>query len=159
MGGVGGCLDTGFRKNSPWSQIRFHPNVQLFCFEISISQNSEAKRNVQKSHVLTGRDRIEENSISYGVGGWWLIFIYAPNGNVSVATFHIPDGCLPFLYTSAFWLFSSTFSSSFFSSSEEPFSFSPVFQLPCLSRKIDGDIIITRSNHADRLTLLMLTYF
>lgn len=33
-------------------------------------------------------------------------------------------------YTSAFWLFSS----SFFSSSEEPFSFSPVFQLPCLFR-------------------------
>lgn len=33
-----------------------------------------------------------------------------------------------FLYTSAFWLFSS----SFFSSSEDPFSFSPVFQLPCL---------------------------
>lgn len=40
-----------------------------------------------------------------------------------------------FLYTSAFWLFSSTFSSSFFSSSEEPFSFSAVFQLPCLSDK------------------------
>lgn len=33
-----------------------------------------------------------------------------------------------FLYTSAFWLFSS----SFFSSSEDPSSFSPVFQLPCL---------------------------
>lgn len=46
--------------------------------------------------------------------------------------FHIPKGWLPFLYTSAFWLFSSTFSSSFFSSSEDPFSFSPVFQLPCL---------------------------
>lgn len=58
-------------------------------------------------------------------------------------TFHIPKGHLPFLYTSAFWLFSSTFSSSFFSSSDEPFSFSPVFQLPCLCRRNDRDCLLT----------------
>lgn len=55
-------------------------------------------------------------------------------------TFHIPKGHLQFLYTSAFWLFSSTFSSSFFSSSDEPFSFSPVFQLPCLCTRNDCDL-------------------
>lgn len=58
----------------------------------------------------------------------------AHDGMVLFSTFHIPEGWLLFLYTSAFWLFSSTFSSSFFSSSEDPFSFSPVFQLPCLFR-------------------------
>lgn len=47
-------------------------------------------------------------------------------------TFTFLTGWMMLLYTSAFWLFSSTFSSSFLSSSEEPFSFSPVFQLPCL---------------------------
>lgn len=37
---------------------------------------SEVKRNVQKSHVLTGRDRIEENSVIYGWGWGMMVDLY-----------------------------------------------------------------------------------
>lgn len=102
-----------------------HPDVQMLLFE---SPKSEVKRNVQKFHFLTGRRRKD------------VILKQAARFRRQIQmlkfhTFHIPTGHLLFLYTSAFWLFSSTFSSSFFSSSDEPFSFSPVFQLPCLYRR------------------------
>lgn len=102
-------------------------------FFFLVSQKTEVKRNVQKFHVLTfWKEKIvrkhhylKENdflNLYLGIRG----FLFLPS------TF--PKDGLLFLYTSAFWLFSSTFSSSFFSSSEEPLSFSPVFQLPCLFR-------------------------
>lgn len=72
--------------------------------------------------------------------GEWLCWSLFTHRMEMQPTFHIPKACLRFLYTSAFWLLSSTFSSSFFSSSEDPFSFSPVFQLPCLFQIKDGDL-------------------
>lgn len=105
----------------------------FFLFFFLVSQKTEVKRNVQKFHVLTfWKEKIvrkhcylkENDFLNLYLG--IRVFLFLPS------TF--PKDGLLFLYTSAFWLFSSTFSSSFFSSSEEPLSFSPVFQLPCLFR-------------------------
>lgn len=125
-GGEGGriCISIKFSLKP-----NLHPDVQMLLFE---SLKSEVERNVQKFHFLTGRrqkkrDLKTARSTLFGRQIRMLDF----------HTFQIPKGHLLFLYTSAFWLFSSTFSSSFFSSSDEPFSFSPVFQLPCLYRRND----------------------
>lgn len=105
-----------------------HPDVQMLSFE---SPKSEVKRNVQKFHFLT-EGRHKTFYFKKDPSAVFRPWIRRRNFH----TFHNPQGHLQFLYTSAFWLFSSTFSSSFFSSSDEPFSFSPVFQLPCLFRRM-----------------------
>ena len=81
----------------------------------------------EKSNV-----RHREHKTSVGMYCMCILVMNQTGGlNVCCLTVHIPRRWCP-VYISAFWLFSSTFSSSFFSSSEEPFSSSPVFQLPCL---------------------------
>lgn len=133
--GLGVCLDMLFFVKFSLKPNRLHPNVHscFFCFFFLVSQKTEVKRNVQKFHVLTfWKEKIvrkhcylkENDFLNLYLG--IRVFLFLPS------TF--PKDGLLFLYTSAFWLFSSTFSSSFFSSSEEPLSFSPVFQLPCLFR-------------------------
>lgn len=141
-----GNASRGERKGEGWIcvSIKFslkpnlHSDVQMWSFE---SPKSEVKRNVQKFHFLTGERK--ENAVfflkkkdSSALFKPWIRML-------NFHTFHIPKGHLQFLYTSAFWLFSSTFSSSFFSSSDEPFSFSPVFQLPCLCKRNDCDFLLT----------------
>lgn len=98
----------------------------------------EVKRNVQKFHVLTEKESIEERKRESYLpkGGTTLnLYLHAARDRFHGYLSHSRRMFSRFFYTSAFWLFSSTFSSSFFSSSEEPFSFSPVFQLPCLFQK------------------------
>lgn len=129
--GMGGVWISGSIKLS--LKPNLHPDVQMLLFE---SPKSEVKRNVQKFHFLTGRRR---KDVILKQAAWFRRQIPMLNFH----TFHIPTGHLLFLYTSAFWLFSSTFSSSFFSSSDEPFSFSPVFQLPCLYRRNDWNSCFT----------------
>lgn len=130
-------LDMRFHKILPEAESSFR------CTNVVVveSPKSEVRRNVQKFHFLTeGR---QENAVfkkktlhPSAVFRPWIRML-------NFHTFHIPEGHLQFLYTSAFWLFSSTFSSSFFSSSDEPFSFSPVFQLPCLCRRNNRDFLLT----------------
>lgn len=121
-GGAGYASGWGFIKILPEAKS----SSQLSFFS---PPKTEVKRNVQRFHVLTGKQGLEENVISKKM----LIFFRQRNVFIPFIPFTFPNDVL-FFYTSAFWLFSSTFSSSFFSSSEEPFSFSPVFQLPCLKK-------------------------
>lgn len=126
--GLGACLDMLFSqilpetKSKPYSfqctLVFFFPQRQKWR-EMCKSSTFSLERKEWKQCYLE-RD--------------WLSLSLFRHMMEMFSTFHIPKGWLLFLYTSAFWLFSSTFSSSFFSSSEDPFSFSPVFQLPCLFR-------------------------
>lgn len=120
--------------------------IQIWNIFSSTWTSESMKRNVQNVHILTVKTDNETwvNISSSSVNMICFVSIHTQRFSSSIAavstwpyrvsflTFHI-SSC-SFFYTSAFWLFSSTFSSNFFSSSEEPSSFSPVFQLPCLLR-------------------------
>lgn len=70
---MGGCLDTGFSKILPEAKSVFIQMYNCFVFKFYLPK-LEVKRNVQKSHVLTGRDRIEENGVIYG--GEMMVDLY-----------------------------------------------------------------------------------
>lgn len=121
--GVEGWLDMLFVKVSLKPNPNCcHPNVRSFNFFQNWGEEKCAK-----FCVLTGK------KIQYIYCHFVICHIRklkkVKHVGVYLSLHPCRNGCV---YTSAFWLFSSTFSSNFFSSSEDPFSFSPVFQLPCL---------------------------
>lgn len=58
VGGGGGCLDMLFCKILPEAKSVFIPIYNCF-----FSPKTEVKRNVQKSHVLTGKKILKGNVI------------------------------------------------------------------------------------------------
>lgn len=122
--GEGGCLDELFWKILPEAKSVFIPiyNCFFFCF---FPPQKQRWREMCKSSMFSLERKYWKEMLFKTECLCLYLYIY---GSVWLSTFRIPKACLPFLYTSAFWLFSS----SVFSSSEDPFSFSPVFQLPCL---------------------------
>lgn len=135
----------------------------LFLFVFSkILPETKSKRSSSQCTLFPPpslpKDRGEEKCAKVPRSHWkgkiknvLLIFLYNFYTSNSLCAWWkclaLPFASPLFLYTSAFWLFSSTFSSSFFSSSEDPHSFSPVFQLPCLFRLKQS--FINRSLHGD----------